>query len=123
MKLNHIGLNIAGASEVDHFYTSILKCWPDKNFELTEAFSMEVFQQKGATRVFTVRNADMVLELFLTKEIHPLAYQHLCIEVGDRDHIAEKARAYGYPVIRIKGKSADLLFIKDKAGNIFELQN
>ena len=123
MKLQHIGLNIAEVSEINHFYTNILKCWPEKNFELSAALSEEVFQQKRATQVFTVRNADLVLELFLSKEANACGFQHLCVTVCDRDHIAEKAHAYGYPVIRIKREGNDLLFIKDKAGNTFELKN
>ena len=122
MKLNHIGLNITETSEVEHFYTNILKCWPEKNFELPQTLSMEVFQQKQATQIFTVRNASLVLELFLTQAKSIPVFQHLCVEVCDRDHIAEKARAYGYQVIRIERKDHDLLFIKDKAGNTFELK-
>jgi len=123
MKLQHIGLNITEVSEVNHFYTNILKCWPENNFELNETLSEEVFQQKHATQVFTVRNTDLVLELFLSKEINAQGFQHICISVCDRDHIAEKARAYGYPVIRIAREGNDLLFIRDKAGNMFELKN
>ncbi len=122
MKLNHIGLNISDESEIDHFYTSILKFWPNRNFEITDELSREVFQHKGIARVFTIRNADMVFELFLTSETQSTVFQHICLEVHNRDHVAEKAKAYGYPVIRIKKEPYDMLFIKDKAGNIFELK-
>ncbi len=123
MKLHHIGLNIAEPSEVEHFYTNILKCWPDKRFELSESLARQVFNQEQATRVFTVRNASLVLELFLAPAKQVPVFQHLCVEVCDRDHIAEKAHAYGYPVIRIEREGPDLLFIKDKAGNTFELKS
>lgn len=123
MKLNHIGLNISAESEIDHFYTNILKFWPNRNFEITDELSREVFQHKGVARVFTVRNTDMVFELFLTNETQSTVFQHICLEVNNRDHVAEKAKAYGYPVIRIKKETCDLLFIKDNAGNTFELKN
>jgi len=121
MKLKHIGLNIASASEVDYFYRGILKCWPENNTEVSEGLSKEVFQQDGDANIFTVRNSELTFKLFLTEKGQENAFNHLCIEVGDREHIAEKARAFGYPVVRIKQDSDELLFVKDKAGNIFEL--
>lgn len=122
MKLHHIALNISAESEVDHFYRSILKFWPNRTFEITDELSREVFQHEGETKVFTVRNADLVLELFLAGEEQTGAFQHVCLGVHNREHVAEKAKAYGYPVIRIKKEPDDMLFIKDKAGNIFELK-
>ncbi|MBE0651729.1 MAG: VOC family protein [Bacteroidales bacterium] len=122
MKLHHIGLNISTEEEVDHFYTSILKFWPNRKYEITNVMSREVFQRESEGKVFTVRNADLVLELFLTGEGHSTGFQHVCLEVNDREHVAEKAKAYGYPVIRLKREPNDMLFIKDKTGNIFELR-
>jgi catechol 2,3-dioxygenase-like lactoylglutathione lyase family enzyme len=123
MKLHHIGLNIASPTEVEHFYTNILKCWPDKRFELSQPLAKQIFGQDQPAQVFTVRNASMVFELFLGPSGYTPVFQHLCVEVCDRDHIAEKAHAYGYPVIRIERDDYDLLFIKDKAGNTFELKS
>lgn len=124
MKLHHIALNIFDESEVDHFYRSILKFWPNQTFEITSELSLEIFQHDGVTKVFTVRNADLALELYLTREEEQgKAFQHICLGVHDREHVAEKAKAYEYPVIRIKKEPVDMLFIKDKAGNIFELRD
>lgn len=123
MKLYHIALNILDESEVDHFYRSILKFWPNRTFEITDELSREIFQHDGETKVFTVRNADLVLELYLAGEEHPKGFQHVSLGVHNRDHVAEKAKAFGYPVIRIKKEPYDMLFIKDKAGNIFELRD
>jgi len=122
MRLNHIGLNISAESEIDNFYTSILKFWPNRKFEITDVLSRKVFQRGSEGKVFTVRNADLVFELFLTEEKQITVFQHVCLEVNDREHMAEKAKAYGYPVVRIEREPNDMLFIKDKAGNIFELK-
>lgn len=122
MKLNHIGLNISEVSEIDHFYTSVLKFWPNRKFEQTDVMSRTVFQRKSEGQVFRVQNAELIFELFLNEEKQTTGFQHICLEVSDRDHMAEKAKAFGYPVIRIEREPYDMLFIKDKAGNIFELQ-
>jgi catechol 2,3-dioxygenase-like lactoylglutathione lyase family enzyme len=122
MKLNHIGLNISDISEIDHFYTSVLKFWPNRKYEPTDVMSRTVFQRRSEGQVFRVQNAELVFELFLTEEKQTTGFQHICLEVNDRDHMAEKAKAFGYPVIRIEREPYDMLFLKDKAGNIFELQ-
>ncbi|MBD0777542.1 hypothetical protein HPE56_07040 [Maribacter sp. ANRC-HE7] len=44
------------------------------------------------------------------------------MEVEDRESISAKCVKSKYPVIRNKRiDKADILFVKDKAGNIFEL--
>lgn len=124
MQIQHIALNINDISEINHFYKNILKCWPENNFEIEEQMALKIFGIKEKPKVFTMRNSDVSMELFLSnKELpKPQGYQYICIKLKDRKHTAEKAKAYGYEVVEIKRNTSDLLFIKDKAGNTFELK-
>jgi catechol 2,3-dioxygenase-like lactoylglutathione lyase family enzyme len=123
MRLNHIGLNISHAGEPNQFYQEILGFVPLHDFSLPKDISHLLFGIEEETKVFVLQNGQVKLELFLHH--HPIApgYAHLCLEMDDREETVRKGSASGYQVIRRKREKGDLLFIKDKSGNLFELKN
>ncbi|MCD6346279.1 MAG: hypothetical protein J7L96_02540, partial [Bacteroidales bacterium] len=73
--------------------------------------------------VFLYKNDNLVLELFIHQEITTRGFAHICLEMADREKIVKKGEQTGYPITRIHRKDKpDILFIRDKAGNIFELK-
>jgi len=123
MNLNHVGLNIQKEEELIDFYQNVL----DFHFEYQFVMPLEladcVFGVKKQLKAFLYKKEDILLELF----VHPVNMipnlAHICIEMNDRESIAAKCEQSGYPVIRIKRNDKnDLLFIKDKVGNSFELK-
>ncbi len=123
MHLNHIGINIVDTGEIQHFYQDILGFYPERSFPINLEISKIFFDIKGETKAFIVKNKSLRLELFLYDKPINTGYAHLCVEVEDREETVRKSAANGYPVIRMKRESGDLLFVKDKAGNVFELKN
>ncbi len=123
MQLNHIGVNIANVAEVQHFYQHILKFLVERRFFVPRNISQMFFGIDAETEVFIVNKETLRLELFVYNEPLKSGYAHLCVEVDDREKTASKCAEQGYPVIRMKRDQGDLLFIKDKAGNVFELKN
>jgi len=123
MQLNHIGINIADTDEVQKFYQDILGFLPERSFQISRTLSRMFFDIDGESEAFILRNAAFTLELFVyDKPVHS-GYAHLCIEVEDREEIARMSMEEGYLVMRMKRERGDLLFVKDKAGNVFELKN
>jgi catechol 2,3-dioxygenase-like lactoylglutathione lyase family enzyme len=47
---------------------------------------------------------------------------HLCISVENREKLIKEVQDRGYETIIIERKQPDLVFIKDKSGNIFEIK-
>lgn len=123
MQLNHIGINIADAAEVQHFYQNVLEFLPERSFPIPRKISQMFFGIDVEAEAFIVKNKTLKLELFVYDEPLKSGYAHLCVEVDNREETVRKCAEKGYPVIRMKREKGDLLFIKDKAGNVFELKN
>ncbi len=123
MKLNHIGLNIVSENELNTFYKSILGFEEERCFELDLHLSNQIFGIEKPAKVFLIKKDDLLLELFVNKNIVKNGYNHLCIEVENRNGIVEQCFRNGYETIK-KERSGkpDLIFVKDKSGNIFELK-
>ncbi len=124
MKLNHIGLNIQSEEEVVNFYQNILDFQPEYQFEMPADLCNSVFELNKPAKVFLYKKDDVLIELFACSEDLKMGFAHICIDVIDRELLAAKSEAAGYPIIRIhRDDKPDLLFLKDKAGNMFELKN
>ncbi len=123
MKLNHIALNIQGRKELIDFYQNILGFHPEHQFDLNLDLATKIFNIEKQPEAFLCKNDNLVLELFIYQEITTQGFAHICLEVADREKIAKKGEQTGYPITRIQRKDKpDILFIRDKAGNMFELK-
>jgi len=49
-------------------------------------------------------------------------FQHICILVDDREALLKKAINKTYDFTRIEREDFDLVFVRDKCGNIFEIK-
>ena len=123
MQLYHIGLNITDKKEVKDFYQDIFGFAPERNFTLSEVMSKRFFGLEKETEVFLMKNGNLTLELFLNGKTTRNGYNHLCLAVKDREKTVSLCRAAGYHVQRLERENGDLIFVKDKAGNLFELKN
>ena len=124
MKLNHIGLNIQRKEDAVDFYQNILGFHFEHQFELKSSLSEKIFNVEKQTEVLFYKKENLQLELFVNSENTKQGFAHICIEIKEREKIAEKCESDGYPITRIpRSDKPDLLFISDKSGNIFELKN
>lgn len=122
MKLEHIALTISDATEVEYFYSNILGLSKIRNFILKKDLAREIFGIDKETKVFLLQKNELLLELFLLPEQYSHDFKHICISINNREELVEKAKQNAYQYIRIKREKPDLIFIKDKSGNIFEIQ-
>lgn len=124
MKLNHIALNIQDKKELIDFYQNIFGFYPEYQFDMHLDLAIEIFNLKEQPEVFLYKNDNLVLELFVYSESTTQGFSHICLEVADREKIAKKGERAGYSITRMKrSDKPDILFIRDKTGNIFELKN
>jgi len=123
MKLNHIGINIQRKEELVDFYQNILGFHLKYQFDLNPVMASKIFGVEKQAEVFLHSNKNIHLELFVYPEQSVQGFAHICIEVTDREIIARKCENAGYPITRIqRNDKPDILFIRNKAGNIFELK-
>ena len=65
---------------------------------------------------------EVFFEIFITTGNRKKAFDHICISINNREKFINKVMISGYKVIRIERELFDLIFIKDKDGNIFEIK-
>jgi len=121
MKINHIGLDIYPISEVTAFYTDLLGMHLVRKFTLTPELNLAIFGHHDEVEVYVVEKEKVRMELFLSQHRRGKSLQHICLDVFGREALAEKAQKAGYAITRVVRPGRDLIFIKDKSGNIFEL--
>lgn len=65
---------------------------------------------------------NLILELFINGNSIPNRYNHICISVHSRKNLIKQAESNNYTCIIIPRKNYDLVFVKDRLGNIFEIK-
>ena len=120
--LNHIGITIKDVSEINNFYQDILGMEILKQFTINSELSNQIFQINKETEVFLMQKDNLILELFIHENTVPKQYDHICINVHSRSNLIEKINNNNYTCKIVPRKYFDLVFIKDRSGNIFEVK-
>jgi len=123
MQLEHIALAIKDTSEITLFYEQLLGMSKVKSFILEKFLSNKIFGIPAETTVYQLKNGELLLEIFVDPIKKMKGYNHICIKVNQRESFIQRAIASNYECTRIERTGADLVFIKDKSGNIFEIKN
>lgn len=122
MKIEHIGLTIKDPVEIDHFYCEVLGMRRIRDFILYKDVSEVVFGIEEDIQVAFLEKDGMTIELFVSEQTNKNPIDHICISVSDRKLLIQKAQQKGYTYTRIKRPEYDLVFLKDKSGNLFEVR-
>ncbi|MCB2208685.1 MAG: VOC family protein [Bacteroidetes bacterium] len=122
MKLEHIALSVSDHKEIERFYINVLGMKQIKNFVLRKDLVANIFEINEEINVFLLQKDSVVFEIFVTTGYRKQAFDHVCISINNREKFITKAMLNGYNVIRIEREIFDLIFIKDKDGNIFEIK-
>jgi len=121
MMLEHIAITVNGSDEIINFYQNILGMEEVRNFVLDKSLSAKIFSVNKNLPVYLMQRDDLVLEIFIYKQ-NLQSVNHLCISVDNRENLTKKLQEKGYETIIIEREQPDLVFIKDKSGNIFEIK-
>ena len=122
MDLEHIALTINDHQEIANFYQEILGLTHVRSHTLKRDLAREIFGIEQETTVYYLEKDGFFLELFLMPARFKTCYNHLCFSVPDREEMVRKAMQSAYECIRIRRENSDMIFLKDKSGNIFEIK-
>ncbi len=122
MQLEHIALTVNNKSEINSFYKQILGLEEVKNFVLEESLSAQIFGIQAEIPVFQLKNDQLFLEIFVNPMKQNQGFNHLCFKMKERESFLKKVVENDYECNRIKRAGSDLIFIKDKSKNIFEIK-
>jgi len=122
MKLGHVAFLISEVSEIKNFYLDILNMKEIRNFKINESLTEKIFGIQKEVIVYQLQSDNTVFEIFVSDKPAKIEFQHICISVNNIELLYSKAINNNYECVRIKRGIADMIFIKDKSGNIFEIK-
>ena len=121
--LRHIGIQINDKNEIEDFYNEILGFKELNRFDLDNQAAKNVFGKCDSIEVVRMKQFELVVELLICSDQKPTGLSHVELEYWKAESIANKAKEKGYTVIEFKKENNRTgRYIKDKAGNIFEIK-
>jgi len=124
MKLHHAAVVCRSRENADRFYGGILGLQHMKTGTLDPTLAEKIFGTARECQFMLFGNEQFAVEIFIA-DIAPQAsplFEHLCLEVTNRDQFAETCETQGLEVNRIPRGDSQLIFIKDYDGNLFEIK-
>ncbi len=122
MKLEHVAIKVNSSDEIINFYQNMLGMEQVRNFVLDKSLSAKIFGVNENLTVYLMQRDDLVLEIFILKQNQQQLINHLCISIDNREEVIKKIHERDFETIIIEREQSDLVFIKDKSGNIFEIK-
>ena len=122
MKLNHIAITVNDFSEIEGFYKNLLGMRDVRDFEITKDKVVRIFGIEHKITAYQLQKDNLFFEVFVLPQNIEKGFDHICFSVPDRDELINQAKHMNYEVIQIKREHFDLIFVKDKSGNIFEIK-
>jgi catechol 2,3-dioxygenase-like lactoylglutathione lyase family enzyme len=121
MKIKHVGLAVK-RPDVESFYKDILGFESLKNFRVDGADVSKIFGLLGSVDVEIMRYDSIDFELFISGCGQFITFTHVCIETSKAQEIFKKATDAGFSGFERKNGARSTWFIRDSAGNLFELK-
>lgn len=120
--IQHIGLSIEEVTEIHNFYENVLGFQKTKQFSIDSTLAGKIFGFKESPEVFFLKRDETELEIFLGNQKANPAWNHICISLPNANQTIEAGEEAGYEVITHQGQKSTTWFLRDKAGNLFEIK-
>lgn len=120
--LQHVALQYIDSKKADIFFTKILGLTLEKEFCLSEDLSDRIFGIKENVDIKIYGDEQIKFEIFFSQKPKNIGFEHICIEIQDKERFIERCNKYDIKPIFVKKGEKILLFIKDYADNLFEIK-
>lgn len=120
--IQHVALQFNDETQAEIFFTKILGLSLKKTFTLPPELSNEIFGIKEEVEAVVYGNDHTRFEIFITKKQSKPIYEHVCIEINNKEEFVERCKKFNIETKFVKKDLKTLLFIKDYAGNLYEVK-
>ena len=121
-KLLHVALHFTNRKQAEIFFTKVLKIPFKKSFTLSSKLSNDIFGINNEVIVDAYANENSYFEVFITDKIKKESYEHVCIEIENKEEFIKRCRQNNIEPIFVKKDERTLLFIEDYSGNLYEIK-
>ena len=120
--LKHVALQYSDKKQADIFFTNILGIQLKKTFTLAKDLTKDIFGIEQEIFIAVYENENTCFEIFITDKQTDYFFEHTCIEINNKEEFIKRCEKYGIKPLFVKKGEKTLLFIKDFAGNLFEVK-
>lgn len=120
--LKHVALQYSDRKQAEIFFIKVLGMQLQKTFTISEELTNEIFGIKEEMLIDVYQNENACFEIFITDKQTDYSYEHTCIQINNKEEFIDRCKKYGVEPIFVKKGLKTLLFIKDFAGNLFEIK-
>jgi catechol-2,3-dioxygenase len=120
--IQHVALQYISRKQAETFFTKILGLQLKKTFTVSKELSEAIFKIKEDVIVDVYSNDKAYFEIFIIKKQTNHGYNHIGIEINDKEEFLKQCKNYDLEPIFVEKDEKTLLFIKDYAGNLFEIK-
>jgi len=121
-KTVHVALQYSDRKQAEIFFTKILNLNLNKTFSLSKELSNEIFKINEEVTVDVYCNKESYFEVFITKLKNNNSFNHICIEIDNKEDLIERCKKYNIKPLFVKKGEKTLLFIRDFSENLFEIK-
>ena len=124
MRLLHVGLACRYEADSDRFYRDLLGLSKQEPKTLPRSLANAIFAVDRELTMINYVSDDVRFEIFITDTAGntPAPITHTCLTVDDLDGFLARCRAQNVAVAQIPRGNYTVNFIKDYAGNLFEVK-
>jgi len=124
MKLHHAAVVCQSEENADRFYGGVLGLKKIKTSKAGKDLIQQIFDIPLECQFIFYGYENIGIEVFIIsqKMQKGLHFDHLCMEVDDREAFIATCQANGVEVRKIPKGETMLVFIRDYDGNIFEIK-
>lgn len=122
VELKHIAIAVNCPGDIDEFYQGILGFTLYRQFSVSSSLSQSLFGLDKDLDVYQMKNDSTMLEVFITDNQCRTGVSHICLSVDSRTAFLEDIKAHHYEYIIKEHNGHDVVFIKDRSGNMFEIK-
>lgn len=129
MRLLHVGLACRSEVESDRFYRDLLGLSKQEPKTLSRDLANAIFGVDLELTMINYVGDDVRFEIFITDTARDTAgdpsgpIAHTCLAVDDLEEFLTRCRALGVEVAQTPRGNYTVTFIKDYAGNLFEVKD
>lgn len=118
----HVALQYNNKKQADVFFKEILDLDFIKEFKLSEELAKQIFNTSEETDVVVYGNEKCVFEIFITHNKTEYIFNHVCIEVYNKDNFVKKCKENKLKPFFVDKGDKKLLFVKDYSDNLYEIK-
>jgi catechol 2,3-dioxygenase-like lactoylglutathione lyase family enzyme len=124
MRLLHVGLTSSSEKSSDRFFGELLGMEKSEPKKISAALAKTIFQADSEFKVINYSGNHVHFEIFIggSEKSNARQIAHVCLGVNDLAAFLSKCRTLKVSVSQVPRGDSFLTFVRDDAGNIFEIK-